>query len=262
VMPIPIDIDLFLIGDGPECQLRASHPDIGHEHCALVMRARKVFISDLDSGHPTYVNGEALPPGQEWPLHMGDRIKVGPLEFMIQFRERHTSKKDMEEWALRCLDTNARRRASVLDDLFESGAVTARGPSPSDVAGSILDRLSAQRGIVRGRLRVARAGDVIVVRINDMHLVEEAELAQLNKELREYLDRNNIKVLLDFKNVRRMSSFGAQMFANLAGWLHSKGGTVALCRLRSDLETLMRSYPGLQGVRIFHDKQAALDGKW
>ena len=31
-LPIPIEIDLFLIGSAEECQLRAVHDDIGEQH--------------------------------------------------------------------------------------------------------------------------------------------------------------------------------------------------------------------------------------
>src|SRR5690349_20370906 len=98
-LPIPIDFDLFLIGSGPMCQLRAIHESMGEQHCALLRRERKVFICDLDSGGSTFVNGEEIPPSQEWPLHADDIIDVGPLRFMVQFNERALSKRDLEEWA-------------------------------------------------------------------------------------------------------------------------------------------------------------------
>src|SRR4051794_3448433 len=110
-MPIPVEIDLFLIGSGPVCQLRAVHDDIGEQHCALVIRGRKVFVSDLDSGHPTFVNGEILTPAVEWPVHSGDLLEVGPLKFMIQYREKALSQRDLEEWALSCLDQNSERKS-------------------------------------------------------------------------------------------------------------------------------------------------------
>src|SRR5205807_4558420 len=93
-MPIPVSIDLFMIGSGKMCQMRTRVEGIAEQHCALVMRGKKVFIRDLDSGQTTLVNGELVPNGEEWPLHAGDRIEVGSLEFMIQFSERALSKRD------------------------------------------------------------------------------------------------------------------------------------------------------------------------
>src|SRR4051812_31532739 len=75
-MPIPISVDLFMIGSGTECQLRCKLPTMPAEHCALVTRERKVFVRDFDSGEPTLVNGSLVPPGQEWPLHAGDLLKI------------------------------------------------------------------------------------------------------------------------------------------------------------------------------------------
>ena len=259
---IAIDQDLFLIGGGAECQLKARHKSIAAEHAALINRGRSAFITDFGNGEPTEVNGEAIPTGEEWPLHMGDRIKIGPLEFMIQKREKMGSRKDMEEWALRCLDENSERRQSLLDDLEESGALLHTGPSPSDIANAMLGRLNAQRGIVRGRLRIASVEGTVVVRLNDIYLVESGDLALLNKELRENLNRPNLRVLIDFKNVRRLSSCGATMFAGLAGMLTSNGGSLAFCRLRSELEAMMKSFPRLRGVKVFRDKHVAMSGNW
>ena len=116
-LPIPIEVDLFLIGSGKSCQLRADHEDIGEQHCAFVMRDRKVFVRDLNSGHPTIVNGEPIADSEEWPLHGGDFIEVGPLKFMIQYREKELSKRDLEEWALKCLDLDNSRKITAMDRL-------------------------------------------------------------------------------------------------------------------------------------------------
>src|SRR5688572_5950953 len=84
--PFPITVDLFLIGSERMCQLRAKN--LGAKRCAIITRQvmgkGKLFIRDMDSGEPTTVNDSLLPPGEEWPLHAGDRIAFGNLEFMIQ----------------------------------------------------------------------------------------------------------------------------------------------------------------------------------
>src|SRR5438445_6985602 len=115
-LPIPIEVDLFMIGTDKLCQLRSKADDIGPQHCALVARERKVFIRDLGSGLPTYVNGETLPEHAEWPLHASDRIKVGSLEFVIPLREKPLSQRDLAEWALRCLaEASGEVRKHVVD---------------------------------------------------------------------------------------------------------------------------------------------------
>ena len=117
-LPIPIEVDLFLIGSEKLCQLRSQLEGIGPQHCAFLARERKVFLRDMGSGEPTVVNGESLPEHGEWPLHAGDRIKVGPLEFIIQFREKPLSQRDLEEWALKCLDeAHTSSTKHVVDEL-------------------------------------------------------------------------------------------------------------------------------------------------
>src|SRR5205085_1826990 len=124
-----------------------------------------------------------------------------------------------------------------------------------------LDKLNAQRGIVRGRLRISREGNVTIVRINDTYLVDEAELALVSKELYDNLGLPNLTVLLDFKNVRRMSSTAAVMFAELARTLRSRGSKIAVCRLRNEFRDMVASLLGTT-IPIYHDKNAALVGEW
>jgi len=260
-MPIPVEIDLFLIGSGPMCQLRAVHDDIGEQHCAIVTRGRKVFVSDLDSGHPTFVNGEVLTPGLEWPLHSRNILEVGPLKFMVQYREKSLSQRDLEEWALHCLDQHV-ERGKEFDRTESDEFHSEQYEAAASAAAAILDGLNAQRGVIKGRLRISREGGITVVRVNDVYLVEDAELALINHELHEHLDATNLRVLIDMKNVKRMSSQAAEMFANLRGWLRPKGSRMAICRLRSEFEGMLRAYPVTNDIQVFGEKPKALAAKW
>ncbi len=261
-LPIPIDIDLFLLGSDKMCQLRSQLEGIGGQHCALVCREKKVFIRDMGSGEPTIINDAVLPEHAEWPLHAGDVVKVGPLAFVVQLRERPLSQRDLEEWALRCLDdANTKKNLHVVDELEMAANSKTHSLDASSAASAILDRLNAQRGVVRGRLRIAREGNITTVRINDVYLVEEAELALIRKELHENLDHRNLRVLLDFKNVRRMSSNAPRMFADLVAWLRQRNGSLAICRLRLDFREMMATLLG-NSIPIFPDKPSALMGSW
>jgi hypothetical protein len=230
-LPIPIEVDLFMIGTGKMCQLRVKKDiqGVGEQQVALQVRERKIFIRDMGSEFATVVNGAAMPSSEEWPVHAGDRLEVGPLEFMVQFSEVSLNKRDLEEWALKCLDGEAEKTKGLVEELDEFSKLTqSRYTTASNAAQSILDRLGAQRGIVQGRLRISREGTVTAVRINDAHLIEEAELALIKKELYDQLGSPNLRVLLDFKNVRRMSSMAGLMIAEFARWLQSWGSTVSV----------------------------------
>jgi anti-anti-sigma regulatory factor len=264
-MPIPVEIDLFLLGSGELCQLRAVHDDIGEQHCALVTRGRKVFVSDLASGHPTFVNGEMLEPGSEWPLHSRDVLEVGPLKFMVQYREKALSQRDLEEWAHSCLDQNTERKLEFDrrgPEQLESQFHSEEYEQAASAAAAILDGLNAQRGVVKGRLRISREGGISVARITDVFLVEDSELALIKHELHENLATPNQRVLIDMKNVKRMSSQAAEMFAELRTWLRAKGSRMAFCRLKNDFAHMFQVYPSTRDVPMFAEKPKALAAKW
>ena len=255
-VPIPITIDLFMIGSVDMCQIRSRLPGIGAEHCALVTRDNKVFVRDLDSGEPTMLNGNLVPPGEECPVHAGDRIEVGPLEFMVQFREKPLSQRDLEEWAARCLDV------TLEQELFdEDSDEFHQTTTASSAAASIIDKLQAQRGLVMGRLRIGRDHGVTTVRFNDRQLVDESEVALVKKELCHYLGKANLRVLLDFKNVVRLSTAGVQMIGDFYTWLKPWGSTLALCRVRKDLQPILRTMD-LAKIPLYNDKRVAIAERW
>ncbi len=265
--PIPIEVDLFVMGQDPVCQLRSSSPEVGGQHCAIARRERKLFVRDLGSGHPTLVNGDPMPPSEEWPLHSGDTIGVGPLSFRLSFSEKAMTKKDLEEWALRTLDEDTGKKASALDEFaaaMSAGAIEHK--KASDAAEAMINRMSAMKGVVRGRLRLTVEGTgydaVTIVRVNETYIVEDAEIAHLRKELRENLDRPNLRVLLDLKDVRRMSTAAARMFSELGSWLKGTGSSLAFCRLRPEIEAAIAGLSYGDTFRIFPDKRQALACRW
>lgn len=260
-VPIPIEYDLFLIGSGEACQLRCVHDDIGDQHCAIVTRDRKVFALDLGSGNATFVNGEVIESGHEWPMHNGDLIEVGPLKFMLQFREKALSQRDLEEWAMTCLDQNDSRKvefARAASEDFHSQDYE----EAANAAAAILDGLNAQRGVVKGRLRIAREGNTVICRINDIYLVDEGELAAIKRELQDNLKAPNSRIVIDMKHVKRMSSSAAEMFGEMRNWLGRMGSRMVFCRVRTDFIPILQSAPATHDVQIYSDKTKAMGSKW
>jgi hypothetical protein len=256
--PIPICDDLFMIGNDKICQLQPKDGEVGDRHCALVIRDGKVFVSDLDSGFPTLLKGELIGPGQEWPAHAGDRIALGPLEFLIQYREKPLSGRDLEEWGARCLDVSSERH------LFDEGADEFhQATTASEAAAQIIDKLQAQRGLVTGRLRIGVQGGVTMVRLNDRHLVDDGEIGMIKNQLYGNLEQWNLRVALDCKNITRMSTTAIKMFDQFYSWLKGRGSSLALCRIRPELHQMVRSVaPRLAAVPVFSTKAAALEASW
>jgi pSer/pThr/pTyr-binding forkhead associated (FHA) protein len=79
---IPILTPTFLIGRGKHCHLRPVRPDVGREHCAIVLRGDRVFLRDCNSTNGTILNRQVQVQG-EMPLADGDEFEVGPLQFRL-----------------------------------------------------------------------------------------------------------------------------------------------------------------------------------
>jgi anti-anti-sigma regulatory factor/pSer/pThr/pTyr-binding forkhead associated (FHA) protein len=259
-LPVPVDIDLFLVGSGKMCQIRPHHETVGELHFALARRHRKVFIRDLNSGHATFVNGDVMPECAEWPLHSGDFIEFGPFALVIQFHENTVAWRNMEEWSTKSLDLDGSRRVKAIDIL--EAMVSRRMKDSSETAAEIIDQLAGRNGVVVGRLRISREEGITVVRVLNIYLVDEAELAAMKKDLQENLNRNFLRILLDMKDVQRMSTAAAMMLGNFAGWVTQFGSKMAMCRLRPDLRTILRDVAPTAQIRHFREKETAMTKDW
>jgi anti-anti-sigma regulatory factor len=70
-------------------------------------------------------------------------------------------------------------------------------------------------------------------------------------------------VLLDFKNVQRMSSVAVEMLVELYRWLRMRGSTMALCRIKRELRgMILDTLNVLQPVPHYEDKGLAMTEKW
>jgi predicted component of type VI protein secretion system len=78
---IQIPLAQFLMGRGPECNLRPSSPGISKRHCSLMTRSGKVFVKDFASTNGTFINDQRIK--DETEVTDGDCLKVGPLAFRI-----------------------------------------------------------------------------------------------------------------------------------------------------------------------------------
>jgi len=253
--PVEVTADLYLIGSEKICQMRATH--LAPKHCAIVRRDGKVFVRDMGSGEATFVNDEVIVQGDEWPLHAGDRLAFGKFEFVVQFQEQALSRKDLEEWAATCLDV-ARDVEYISED---EDSEFLKPTTASAAAQNIIDKLSAQKGEVVGRLRVGFEYGITTVRFNDPMMVEEAEISHIRKELWDHINRANLRVLLDCKNLRRISTSGVIMLRDVHKRLQSLGSTMALCRLREDVKPIL-SVLDADNLPVFPDKRTAILAKW
>jgi pSer/pThr/pTyr-binding forkhead associated (FHA) protein len=71
-----------LIGRHSSADIRLCLPDISRRHCRCLFTGGQWRIVDQNSLNGTFVNEERV---QEAVLHPGDRVRIGSLQFVVQF---------------------------------------------------------------------------------------------------------------------------------------------------------------------------------
>ena len=71
-----------------------------------------------------------------------------------------------------------------------------------------------------------------------------------------------MRILLDFKNVRRLSAAAVEMLVDLSRWLAGQQSRLAMCRLAPELQWLLGTLNAIQPVKHYEEKLAALNSSW
>jgi ABC-type multidrug transport system ATPase subunit/pSer/pThr/pTyr-binding forkhead associated (FHA) protein len=73
------------IGRGPDNDVQLKYPTISRHHARItrVGKGQQYAIEDLTSSNGTLVNDELIRPGQPFPLHPGNTIRIGPVKFLF-----------------------------------------------------------------------------------------------------------------------------------------------------------------------------------
>jgi len=87
---LPIARPEFTIGRDAKCNLRPASQHVSKKHCVFRIRGEQVFLEDCGSTNGTIVNDQPLKG--ECELHDGDRLKVGPLDFIIKLEPAQVDK--------------------------------------------------------------------------------------------------------------------------------------------------------------------------
>lgn len=78
---IPISKGEFLIGRGPDCDLRLGVSAISRHHCMIRIQGGEATLLDLGSSNGTYVNGQRV--RSSTVLHTGDEIRLDTYRFLV-----------------------------------------------------------------------------------------------------------------------------------------------------------------------------------
>jgi pSer/pThr/pTyr-binding forkhead associated (FHA) protein len=73
----------YMIGRGPECQLRPNSEWVSRQHCLLIVEDQEVRVRDLGSTNGTLINGQRI--RDEIPLQSGDLMQLGSVALRLVF---------------------------------------------------------------------------------------------------------------------------------------------------------------------------------
>ncbi len=73
----------FVIGSAEDANMRCLSKAISPRHCELILNDEQIMVRDLESETGTFLNGDRLTEIRQ--LQHGDRLKVGRLEFEVEF---------------------------------------------------------------------------------------------------------------------------------------------------------------------------------
>ena len=90
----PLEEDKTILGRRQDCQLRIPTKDVSRQHCAVIIENGTVIAKDLGSSNGTFVNGKRI---AESELKAGDRLRVGPVTFVVQVNGRPATIKPEDE---------------------------------------------------------------------------------------------------------------------------------------------------------------------
>lgn len=137
---LPVSGSRFLIGRGADCQLRPGSPQVGTQHCAILVEEGRAVLEDLGAPGGTFINGKQVTGQRE--LRTGDKLRIGPLEFEVQLTvtvggKKRSKVQSIQEAAARLAETADRDEIDV--------SVWIGDSSTDDSIGEILEerRLAA-----------------------------------------------------------------------------------------------------------------------
>jgi pSer/pThr/pTyr-binding forkhead associated (FHA) protein len=95
---VPLKPGEFLIGRGPDCDLRLPISAVSRHHCIIRLTDTEASLLDLGSSNGTYLNGQRV--RSQAALHSGDDLAIGNCHFLVDLG-------DNEAANLESLDANA-----------------------------------------------------------------------------------------------------------------------------------------------------------
>jgi pSer/pThr/pTyr-binding forkhead associated (FHA) protein len=136
---VPVPPPKFFVGRAEDCHLRPQSELVSRHHCVIMAEEGFVAVRDFGSRNGTYVNDQRIKAERE--LKDGDRLRIGPLDFLVRIAVELAGKKKpkvhtVQEAAARTRD-GVKPAGDELDIdgwLVEEQEASPRSPHPDTTA--------------------------------------------------------------------------------------------------------------------------------
>ncbi|MEN0019626.1 MAG: SpoIIE family protein phosphatase [Planctomycetota bacterium] len=147
----------WTIGRSGQCEAQLPEKTVSRRHAVIAYRSDTWFMTDLESKHGTYVNGNRVEANTPHPINEGDLLRIGPWTFRVRTKETATSTlpttNDYASSAHRVQKVPKQELQSLaqtrLDLIIECAAQINASSSENDLYSAMLDAVVSGTGFPR-----------------------------------------------------------------------------------------------------------------
>lgn len=260
---IPITGSELLIGRAATCGLQIDHSLVSNEHCRIVVGDGRVAVEDLGSTFGTSVNGRKI---QQTELRDSDRLKVGPATFLVALSgatataAARPTQDDNQPAAPRGRDPNEDTAAvEAARQVFER--IVSR-PGKSEPARPAGPPPPAGTPRQKNRLQVEAAEGIARVNILDRAIIQDHDIQQIGQELDNLIRGGQSRIIVDFGNVKHMSSQAVGILLQAQKRCKAVGGLLKLCNPNPEVAEIFKITNLPRVIEIHPDDDRALQSPW
>lgn len=257
---IPVDQAEFVIGRSADCHLTFDHSLVSLQHCRIRNDGVRITADDLGTVFGTTVNGRKI---RSVELHDGDRLKIGPTTFMVALTAARAADvgrtaQDDEEQSPQDRGRDPNQDTAAVEkarEIFERLTVSRSRPDPTRPVTHAADRN-------RSRLEVGDADGVTVINILERSIVQENEIDEIGEELTRLIDKGHRNLLVDFGQVKHMSSQAVGVLLQAQRRCKAGGGLLKVCNPNPEVAEIFKITNLPRVIEIHANGDQALQGPW
>lgn len=110
----------------------------------------------------------------------------------------------------------------------------------------------------QGKLKIQQDGDITLVSFLDVSLLDETSIQPLGKQLEEISSKENVKLILSFKNIEYASSAVLGRLVKIYKLVRANKGTIKLCNIKNNILSVFKVTKLDKMFEIHPDEDKAL----